>query len=239
MILRVIDIETTGEAPPSEVIEVGWHDVDTDVHEVRATDRGVDFGSLLYRAANGIPAEAMAVHHIRTGMLTGLDCCTADDLRGLVTSNEGVDAIVAHNAAFEAQWFTPEILGDVPLICTYKAALRVWPDAPRHSNQVLRYWLGIDLNDELAMPPHRAQPDAYVTAHILVELLGKASVEDLIAWTKDPRVMPKITFGKHRGAKWTEVPADYLEWVSFKSELDTDTRWNARRELDRRRSARA
>ena len=32
-----------------------------------------------------------------------------------------------HNAAFEAQWFTPEILGDVPLICTYKAALRVWP----------------------------------------------------------------------------------------------------------------
>ena len=235
MILRVIDIETTGMEPPAEVIEVGWHDVDTDVREVRTTEQGVDFGSLLYDATGHIPAEAMAVHHIRKQMLYGLACCTSDDLRGFATSEEGIDAIVAHNAAFEAQWFTPELLGGVPLICTYKAALRVWPDAPAHSNQVLRYWLGIDLSDELAMPPHRAQPDAYVTAHILVELLKHASVADLIQWTTEPRVMPKLTFGKHRGAKWTEVPPDYLDWLVFKSDLDSDTKWNARRELERRR----
>lgn len=239
MILRVIDIETTGEAPPAEVIEVGWHDVDTEVGEVRITDRGVDFGSVLFGVSGAIPSEAMAVHHIRTGMLAGLKRCAADDLRSFVTSEEGVGAVVAHNAAFEAQWFTPEILGDTPLICTYKAALRVWPDAPKHSNQVLRYWLGVDLHDELAMPPHRAQPDAYVTAHILVRLLEEqhVSVVDLIQWTTEPRLMPKITFGKHKGKAWSEPPTDYLDWLVFKSDLDADTRWNGKRELDRRRSS--
>jgi len=236
MILRVIDIETTGLAPPAEVIEIGWHDVDTSVREVRATDRGFDFGSFLYGVTD-LPAEAMAVHHIQKRMLVGLNCCAVSDLQSFVTSGKGIDAIVAHNAAFESQWFTPKILGNVPLICTYKAALRVWPDAPAHGNQVLRYWLGIDLHEDLAMPPHRAQPDAYVTGHILVELLKHATVAQLIEWTKEPRLLPRITFGKHKGKAWGEPPTDYLEWVVFKSDLDDDTRWNARRELDLRRKS--
>ena len=49
-------------------------------------------------------------------------------------------------------------------------ALRVWPEAPRHSNQVLRYWRGMRLDHARAMPPHRAGPDAWVTAHILADL---------------------------------------------------------------------
>ena len=46
-------------------------------------------------------------------------------------------AIAAHNADFETKFFEPML----PVICTYKAALRVWPDAPSHSNGALRYWL--------------------------------------------------------------------------------------------------
>ncbi len=43
-------------------------------------------------------------------------------------------------------------------------AMHVWPDAPRHSNQVLRYWRNLVLDNALAMLPHRAGPDAWVTA---------------------------------------------------------------------------
>ncbi len=56
-ILCVIDIETTGEAPPAEVIEVGWHDVDTDVREVVVT-RGRVTGVRL-DSGEVVPADAV------------------------------------------------------------------------------------------------------------------------------------------------------------------------------------
>src|SRR5262245_25865334 len=53
--------------------------------------------------------------------------------------------------AFQRQWLT-EGWPEVPWLCTYKSALRAWPDAPRHSNSVLRYWLGIDIPPDPLMP---------------------------------------------------------------------------------------
>lgn len=231
MLLRVIDIETTGLEPPAEIIEIGWQDLVVESDRIEADKCGFR----LFGAVNGVPPESRAVHHVNPALLEGLPPCSVDDLRKL----SDADAIVAHNAAMEGQWFTPDILGDVPLICTYKAALRVWPDAPAHSNSVLRYWLNLDLLESRAMPPHRALPDTYVTAAILVELLtrGGATFADLVAWTAEPRLMPKVTFGKHRGKKWGEVPYDYLDWLFFKSDLDSDTKWNARREMDLRRKS--
>ena len=91
-----------------------------------------------------------------------------------------------------------------PAICTYKAALRLWPEAPGHGNQVLRYWLRPkDLDPVIASPPHRALPDAYVTAFILRELLELATVEELIAWTGEPALLPRVTFGQYRGVHGT------------------------------------
>ena len=236
-VLRVIDIETTGMEPPAEVIEIGWQDVLID-------DAGAKLGpagSRLFGAERGIPPETSAVHHLTPRMLDGLPPLVAPhDLR---VGGMPPYVLVAHNCAFEGQWFDEvartTIDGAViPLLCTLKAASRVWPEAPGHSNSVLRYWLGMELDPELAMPPHRAQPDAYVTAQILVRLLAEVSVEDMVAWTEEPRVMPRITFGKHRGSAWPDVPTDYLNWLVLKSEMDADAKWNAQRELDRRRGRR-
>jgi len=137
---------------------------------------------------------------------------------------------VAHNAAFEMGFLAPW-LPDAQWLCTYKAALRVWPEAPSHSNQVLRYWLGIRV---LAGEPHRAGPDTIVTARILLKLLERASIEDMLTWTKEPPVIPRITIGEHRGKPWPHVPGDFLEWMLRKGDMDADLKWNARRELDRR-----
>jgi hypothetical protein len=60
MLLRVIDIETTGMAPPAEIIDFGRTDVISDNDGWR-TDRPM---SRLYKPLNGIPPETMAVHHI-------------------------------------------------------------------------------------------------------------------------------------------------------------------------------
>ena len=234
MRLRVIDIETTGVAPPAEIVEFGRVDVIADGPGWRVGQPM----ARLYRPLRGIPPETMAVHHITEEMVGGdTPVCTEDKLRLAVWAGGDPDVLVAHNCDFERLFISEAVTGSLPWICTYKAALRAWPDAPRHSNQVLRYWRALTLDEALAMPPHRAAPDALVTAHILGELLTVATVEEMIAWTREPKRLPAIPFGKHRGAAWSEPPTDYLEWVSRQRDMDADIVWNAKRELERRETA--
>lgn len=132
---------------------------------------------------------------------------------------------------------TDEITGGAKWICTFKCALRLWPDAPSHSNQALRYWLDpVGLDRAIASRSHRALPDAYVTAFLLREMLREATVEQLVAWTREPALLTKIAFGKHRGKRWAEVDAGFLRWILTK-DFDEDVLLTARAELARRETA--
>jgi len=122
-----------------------------------------------------------------------------------------------------------------------KCALRAWPDAPGYGNQVLRYWIGMDrvagFDRQLAAQSHRAEPDAYVTTWLLMTLLTSVSLDDLIKWSNEPKIYPRLTFGKHRGQKWSDIPADYLAWLrDGQHRMDEDWRYGANIELERRAS---
>lgn len=218
--LRIVDLETTGMTANDHVLEIGAVDL--------VGDEIIPIGSDLVLPPTSIPPEASAVHH-----LTDADVEDAPALEEVlpfymaVDRAAGIDVFVAHKWAFEAQWLGSMLEGR-PALCTYKAALRVWPGAPGHSNQTLRYWLRPEgLASSLATPPHRALPDALVTAHILRELLRFATVEELISWTYEPALLPRVTFGRHRGCSWGEVPSDYLTWVIERSELGPDIKFTA------------
>jgi exodeoxyribonuclease X len=123
-------------------------------------------------------------------------------------------------------------------IDTYMSALTVWPDAPAHNNQTLRYWLGIQsptFDRNFAMPPHRALLDAYVTAHILVQLMSRRSVSELVAISEKPTLLNKLNFGKRRGMKFSDAPAVYLQWIRDKSELNEEVTFSAAYWLQKRR----
>ena len=62
----------------------------------------------------------------------------------VVRSIVDTDLFVAHNADFE-QSFLPEFAA-VPWVCTFRAALRLVPDATSHSNQALRYHFGVAIS---------------------------------------------------------------------------------------------
>lgn len=228
-VLRVIDFETTGMEPPAEVVEVGYCDL------TQFPDQTWEVGepeSWLCGVAS-IPPETRAVHHISADEVAGL---APFDRTRLFDAGRIPSAIVAHNYDFEAKF-----LGEhgLPIICTLKAALRVWPSAPAHTNSVLRYWLEdegkLSLRHDLAMPPHRASPDAYVTAHILKALFeAGATGRDMVAWTKEPRLLPTCPIGKFRGKPWPEVEGGFLNWMLGVADMEADLKWNARRELDRR-----
>lgn len=232
-VLRVIDFETTGMEPPFEVVEVGYCDL---IGDDQTWEVGLPVSWLC--GVQVISPETRAVHHISAAQVAGLPSFAATRAR-LFEGDPVLSAIVAHNLDFEERFLGQH---GALSVCTLKAALRVWPDAPAHSNGVLRYWLEdrglLSLDHDTAMPPHRAGPDAYVTAHILKALFAAgATGKDMVAWTQEPRLLPKCPIGKFRGQPWSDVEAGFLNWMLGQPTMEEDLKWNARRELERRRGA--
>jgi exodeoxyribonuclease X len=229
--VRVIDLETTGSRPPAHgVCEIGWQDV------VRGTD-GVwtvadGRGAVYVNPGRAIPPVTMAVHHI-------IDADVADagywpDVApGILQPDGGTVALAAHHAAFEQRFCTPQLSGGARWICTWKCALRLWPDSPSFSNQVLRYWRMPDgLDRDMGLPVHRALPDAYVTAHHLRDMLNATSIGQLLDWSDEPGLLPRVVAGPDRGRYWSELALDTLE--RFTHDRDEDVRFTAQTELQRR-----
>ena len=229
MKLRVVDLETTGAERNSEIIEVGIVDV------VRDGDgwQALPPVSRLFRPRGEISFHAMAVHHLTPEHFCDADPhCDEYALRDMFA--EPADVMVAHSARFERGYIADTATGGLPWICTVRASKAAWPHAPGHSNQVLRYWRGFRLDPQLADPAHRAGPDAWVTAHILMDLLKDHSVDKLLEWTAAPRDVATVPFGKHRKKPWRDVPTDYLQWMAAQTDMEADVVAAAKAELGRR-----
>lgn len=235
--IRVVDFETNGMEPPDAVIEAGWCDLTRD---------GDDWligppTSELFGLNEPLKPDARAIHHITPAEIAGKPDFAAEAFVADAAAS-GAIIVAAHNWEFEGKWLTADLLGPtIRPLCTWKCALRVWPDVPSHSNGALRYWLEdrglISPIHELTMPPHRAGPDAYVTAHLLSALLREATARDMVAWTRGPALLPRCPIGEPQGWKgkrWSEVDGGFLVWMTKQATMEADLKWNAQNELDRR-----
>jgi exodeoxyribonuclease X len=230
--IRVIDLETAGNGP-HDVCEIGWQDVE------RAADGSWQIteyrGARFVNPGRPITPDTMAIHHI-------LDAHVADApfwkavAPDVLRPEGGVLALAAHRAAFEQRYCRPGLTGGAAWICTWKCALRVWPHLSRFSNQMLRYQRHPEgLIHEIGLPAHRAMPDAYVTAHHLRDLLNAVSVEQLLAWSAEPGLLPRVPAGEHRGKPWRDLSDAALGILA--KDRDLDVRFSADTELQRRGAA--
>lgn len=221
-LIRVIDCETTGMEDDSKVVEIACLDLDAD-REVIAGEKQHFINPQI-----PIPPQASAIHHITDAMVASAP------LFGEVHADYmDADYYVAHNSRFDQRY-----LGNFgkPWIDTYRCALVAWPDAPAHSNQVLRYWLGLESPPESAGHAHRALYDCYVTAMLFRRLADEMTLEKMLEASQSPALLTKINFGKHRGERFSELPIGYLEWMSGQT-FDEDVMFTVKNELERRAKA--
>lgn len=204
----VLDVETTGFDPRTDrVVELAAVWVDATGRILRVTQSLVD-------PEIPIPARARAVHHLGDEDVRG-----APKLRRALRAMEiGTDLpIAAHQAQFDISFLAgPEgdpRLAEAPRICTVRCARHLIPDAPAYGNQVLRYHLGLSVGT-LSDPPHRAKPDAIVTAALLAHLLTLAPLARLIELTGVPPLLRTVEVGPRewRGRPWSEVDEGLLRW---------------------------
>jgi len=201
--------------------------------ELAACPVGTDYGNFttFVNPERDIPPEAKAIHHI-----TEADVADAPkEGAALVQMMEHYQfqptVFVAHNAKFDRGFINrinPAL--QVDWICTYKCAVLAWPDAPSHSNQVLRYYLDLDLSSQLpeGLFPHRALYDTIVTRGILERLLQRVDLARLIEISSGPILLKKVSFGKHKGEPWDKVPYGYLKWCVSQADMNEDVLYTAR-----------
>lgn len=227
-LIRVIDVESTGIEDPAEMVEVGWTDI-----RLFPDGWAIESGPHSHVVNPGMPITfpAMAVHHFTPDdVASGMD---PDEARALATN--GADVLCAHNWAFDSRF----IRSRLPAICTMKCAKTVWPELQSYSNGSIRYELGLIYGDQKAMPSHRAGPDTWVTAHILLKLLAERSLEDLLKISANPVHLLKMPGGnKHKGKPFDEiarVDPGYLRWIVNTSEFGEDIKFSAGKALERAR----
>lgn len=215
-LFAVTDTETTGLNDKDQVLELAICCLD---------DHGRDMNwSTLLKPSCPINVEALAVHHITDAMLA--DCWDLPRMmsqRGLeeYVSKNNESIFVAHNAPFDIKMLLQsfasfEIDNCLPVrnICTYRCAQHVWPDAPSFKNQVLRYWLKLEIPEITTLPPHRAMPDAVVTRELLLRLLDERDAEELITLTQTLPLLLRVGFGKYQGKLWADMDRGFLNWVA-------------------------
>lgn len=239
--VRVVDLETLFSEPePNGIVEIGYTDVvatRTDLFG-EPTQWEVRLGQgFLVNPMQPIPAETMAVHHI-------MDCDVANspvwrEVHPLVFDADVV-AYAAHGAEFERKWLSEEITGKAPWIDTYRCALNLYPDSPTFKNNGLRYHLRPEgIVRELCMPPHRALPDSYVTAHTVRDMLNAGhSIDQLVKFTNNPAAIPTCKIGDTyynggKGTPWKDVEWSMLTWI-LKKDFGEDVVFTVRREMERR-----
>lgn len=236
MTYRCVDLETTGlpEDGPSGMMEVGFCDVRFDIIKP----------PVWFLVDCGIPVSisARAVHHISDEMVAGE--IKPDEACALLSQGEH-QYLVAHNIDHEKEYIGAGVRQSDGVnrqwLCTYKSGLRIWPEAPGHKLQELRYFLKLDEEEDfdpkLADPPHRAPADAYVCAHLLRRELKEVTVEQMARWSSGPALLYMCFMKKHKMEPWSEVAKNdrpYLHWIFYESDVkDRDIRATVKYWLNR------
>lgn len=222
--IAVCDTETTGIDPKTcKIVEIALYNPAINMAYASLVDPEI-----------AIPPETSAVHHICDSDVEGWpnwSVVRQDFLNILAVNN--ITILAAHNADYDRA-----VTGFVDLVWidTYRCALRQWPDAPSHKNEVLKYWLGLgDRGRAFKHGAHSALHDCGTTGLILEELLKHQTVETLIEWSAGPKMFAKIPFGKHAGKKWEDIDTGYLQWMCKQADMDKDFVACAAREIQRRR----
>lgn len=231
MTYRCVDAETTGlpkEDEPSGIMQLAWVDMRFDIIKPPQ--------SVFVDCGIPVSIEARAVHHISDEMVAGE---IKPDQACMLLGKGDHEYLCAHNVDHEKHYVAPGVTPagvDRRWLCTYKSALRIWPEAPGHKLMELRYFLQLDdaedFDPRVAEPPHRAPADAYVCAHLLRRELKEVTIEQMVRWSSGPALLYMCFMRKHKGKPWSEVAREdraYLTWIYEKSDVtDRDIRATAK-----------
>lgn len=134
---------------------------------------------------------------------------------------EGVVLVAHNNDAFDQPFLEAEYQRaglSMPkwlFFDTLRWARKYRPDLPRHSLQILREAYGIPPNQA-----HRALSDVLVLQQVFHKMVDDLPLPLLMQLVNESAKIARMPFGKHAGKPLSEIPKDYVEWLSKSGALD-------------------
>ncbi len=181
-----------------------------------------------------IPPESTQITHITDDMVKEAPLIQ-EALTQFVSFCEGDVVLVAHNNdGFDKPFLEAEFRrANLPMpswifVDSLKWARKYRNDLPRHSLQILRESYGIQANQA-----HRALDDVIVLHEVFRRMIDDLSCETVLELLSQTVVIHKMPFGKYAGKKLSEVPKDYIEWLSQSGALDKQENASLRESLEK------
>jgi exodeoxyribonuclease X len=230
----IADTETTGLVDP-QACEIGWLHVQDTLAEFKqaVVDNPVTFLSdnsyfLSVYEQRFRPTKPI---ELQASKITGIYMKDVIKCPSITTFEfpKSVKYMIGHNIAYDHRVFGKP---DVKLICTKELAQLVFPKdkgLKSHKLTTIIEWLYPEDGATLVANAHGAVLDCKLVYLVLLKVLeklpqvetweqlaslcsqGKKSYEEL----NEPLAeMKELPFGKHKGKKFSEVPRDYLVWLS-------------------------
>jgi DNA polymerase-3 subunit epsilon len=222
------DVETTGLDPEKDrIIEIAC--VRFSFEQIFETyETLVDPGC-------SISLESMEIHHITDEMVLGKP--KIEEILPFVLKFIGKSPIVGHGIGLDISFICaaakrfsiPCQLESQTSIDTLRMA-RLYGESPYNSLERLRQHFNIE-----AEGAHRAMNDVVVNIDVF-KFLSKQfkTSEQLLERLKRPILLKTMPLGKHKGRPFSEIPIEYLQWVSHKN-FDQDLLFSARSEIKQRK----
>ena len=222
-----LDCETTGlEVSTDRVIEIA---------AIKFTfEKELDRFETLIDPECAIPAISQSIHNISSEMLQNKP--KIKEVLGSFLKFLGRHTIVGHSIKFDLDILQKEAqraqipcsLETLSYIDTLRLA-RLYGESPANSLQTLREHFNIEPEGA-----HRAMSDVTVNIEVFKHLTTKfKNLKELTERLKKPILMKMMPLGKHKGRKFSEIPADYLHWAS-KKDFDMVLLYSIRTELKKR-----
>ena len=212
----LVDTETTGISADDKVCEMAYVEIDDTFNVIRS-------GNSLINPGIPINYAASAVNGITDVMVKYAP--TLDDyMLSEGSPLQGEVTLIAHNLDFDFRFLKQYADEGVGKLCTLKCARVLYPEAANHKQGTLAAMLGIQVAREKA---HSADGDLDVLLQLLQCLCRDAGTDlyGLLEVQRRPRPIKVMPFGKWKGTKLEDLPADYVYWLTHKADnLDADLR---------------
>lgn len=214
--ISFVDVETTGLDPEKDKV--------VEISVIRVNEDGTvqDFETLVNP---GIPIDptASAVHDIVDSDVENSP--RIEEIEGTIFQLCMGSVLVSHNMAFDSMFLKD--LKEMPWICTFRLARKLWPEAPGHALKILQYWLKIDMPSGKS---HRAGYDTRLLRLVFDRMrkeTGDLSLVEIADFASLPVRIDVMPFGKHKGKTLEKIPAGYIDWL-IENCRDEDVRYSVR-----------
>jgi len=191
------------------VCEIAWVTLDEDLNILDQHCTYVDPG-------RPIEPGAFAVHGISDEM-----CVGKPKLAEVARLLPEKGYMTAHNCAFDARMISA-VYTPAATLCTLALSRKYIKGTTNHKLATLQQELGLPVRQS-----HSALGDILTVHDLLKHILPLAGVglEALFTRAKAPKLLHTMPFGKHRGAKFLDVPVDYRNWLLGQPSLDQDLKY--------------